>query len=63
MKKILLYYAIAFEPCPELRWFLDEEPAEKFAGGHPERAEFYSYYKAETFEGSDIHKEAILNLK
>jgi len=58
MTTVIIYYAIAFEPYPELRWFLDKDSAKKYADSHPERAEFFDYYHIETFIGSDVYLKA-----
>jgi len=51
-----LYYAIVYEPYPELRWFKTKEKAEEFVKNYDDegRCEFYDYYNVSVLADSKL---------
>ena len=63
MKKIEIWYCVkSSDGYGSVSWFLTEEHAEKYNDSLSEQLSD-NIYSAETFEGSDIHNEAIENSK
>lgn len=64
MEKVTIYYGIGDggDGSAFIRWFLTEKSADKWERGQEAWGEFCGG-SAETFVGSDIHKQAIKNDK